>query len=172
MARLIKILLVLSIGLWFSIVTLQQFAAQQPSASPSDRVWIADFGLESQIPSALDLVGPEHGSAGCNRAELLHRLQCWIDGIESCSVADPNDPRVRAFRRLLMQSLIGQYGTVIVHFPDQTHIAVLLKRIPDDWGQRGYEPVLLLDTARGQGEKTILPERSKTPAISSLNYHG
>ncbi|MDZ7791536.1 MAG: hypothetical protein U5L08_13790 [Xanthomonadales bacterium] len=156
MARVIRIVTALFIGSWLLIAAHQESSAQRPVRLPDDPIWIADFGLESQIPSATDLVGPENGPAGQNRAALVHRFQCWIDGMESCSVADRNDPRVRAIRRFVTQGALDRGGAVIVHFPDRTRIEVKLKRVPDlgpdDWGQRVYELVVLPDTARALGQ--------------------
>jgi len=154
MARLIKTLLVPYIGLWLSLLAAQQLAAQQSVEVPGDEIRIADLGLEDQVPSAVDLVGPEEGSAGSNRSALAHRLQCWIDGIESCTVTDRNDPRVRAIRRFLATGPVDRDGLVIVHFPDQTRVDVRLARAadsgPNDWDQRVYELVVLQDTVRAQ----------------------
>lgn len=159
MARLIMAMYVLSVGSWLSLLTSQQLAADQPAHVLNDMIGIGDFGLESQIPSAIDLVGPEHGPAGRNRAALVHGLQCWIDGIESCSVADRNDPRVRAIRRYLSQGPVDQAGAVVVHFPDQTRVEVTLRRETDldpaDWEQRVYEPVVLAESVQVPGLSAI-----------------
>lgn len=156
MARLIKTLFVLSIGSWCSLLVAQQLTAQQSVPLPGDKVRIADFGLGDQVSSATDLVGPEDGSAGRNRDSLVHRLQCWIDGDESCSSADLNDPRVREIRRFLAQGPLDRHGVVIIHFPDQSRIEVRLERVsdlaPNDWDQRVYDPVVLPGTARVPGE--------------------
>lgn len=165
MARLIKILLVFSVGSWFLVMALKQPAAQQSADLPDDNVWIAELGLEDQIKSAIDLVGPEHASAGRNRAALVYRLQCWIDGVESCSVADRNDPRVRAIRRFLAMGPADQDGAVIILFPDQTRIEVQLVRVPDldpnDWGQSVYQPVVVPESVHGP----------RLPAIPSRPGH-
>jgi len=156
MDRVIRIVAALFIGSWLFIAVHQESSAQKPVRLPDDPIWIADLGLENQVPSAIDLVGPAHGPAGRNRAALVHRLQCWIDGMESCSVADRNDPRVRAIRRFVTRGALDRGGVVIVHFPDRTRIEVRLKRVsdlgPDDWGQRVYELVVLPDTARALGQ--------------------
>lgn len=168
MIRSIKTLFLLCIGSWFSLV-----AAQQSLALPTEKIRIADFGLESRIPSAIDLVGPDLGPAGRNRAALARRLQCWIDGIENCSFADRNDARVRAVRRFLGFGPADQHGTVIVHFPDQTRIAVGLVRAPesdiDAWMHSAYQPVVLPDTAQAPG----LPAVPSTLAhFDALDYDG
>jgi len=147
MVRLIPALFVLFFGSWISPV-----AAQQPVEVPRDMIGIADLGLENRIPSAIDLIGSEDGAAGRNRASLIHRLQCWIDGDESCSTAGRNDPRVREIRRFLTQGPSDRDGAVIIDSPHQTPIEVRLERVtdmdPNDWQQRVYEPVVLLDTAK------------------------
>lgn len=155
MVRLINLFFILSIGSWFLFAANQKSAAQQPVMLPSDPIRIADLGLEDEIPSAIDLVGPQTGAAGRNRAALVHRLQCWIDGMASCSVADRNAPRVREIRRFLTQGPLDRDGAVLVHFPDRTRIEVQLARVsglePDDWRQRVYELVVLPDTAQAFG---------------------
>lgn len=166
MARSTKTVSVLFIASLLSIVAVKKLAGQQSVDLPGDDpVRIADFGLESKIPSAIDLVGPEHGSAGRMRAVLVHRLKCWIDGIERCSVADRNDPRVRAMRRFLVLGPTDRDGSVAVQFPDRTRIEVRLKRVsdlgPDDWDQSVYEPVVLAETAQAPG----------LPAVPSCRGH-
>lgn len=147
MDRLIKALFVLSIGSWYSLL-----AAQDTVELPQDTVHIADFGLESQVPSAIDLVGPEESPAARNRASLVQRMRCWIDGVESCPVADRNDPRVREIRRFLTQGPLDRDASVVVHFPDQSRIEVRLQRAsdldPDDWDASVYEPVVQPETAQ------------------------
>ena len=158
MTRVIRIITALFIGSWLFIAVHQESSAQKPVRLPEDPIRIADFGLENQISSAIDLVGPAHGPADRNRAALVHRLQCWIDGMESCSVADRNDPRVRAIRRFVTRGALDRGGAVLIHFPDRTRIEVRLKRVsdlgPDDWGQRVYELVVLPDTARPLGQNS------------------
>lgn len=159
MARLINTLFVISIGTWFSLVVSEPSAAQQPNDLLNNPLRSADLGLEKEIPSAIDLVGPAGGSAGRNRADLVHRLQCWIDGDESCSVADLNDPGVRAIRRFLVQRPNDRGGAVAIHFPDQTRITVRLARVsdldPNDWDQRVYETVVLPDTVQAPGLREV-----------------
>lgn len=154
MARLIKTLLVLSIGSWFSLVD-----AQQPVKLPADTVWISDLGLEEQIPSAIDLIGPEGGSAGRNRDALARRMECWIDGLESCSVADANDARVREIRRFLTHGPQDRHGSMMIHFPDRTRIELRLERVtdlgPNDWDQRVYEPVVIAGSAQAPGLRAV-----------------
>lgn len=142
--------LLLASWLWLSAV---QYAAAQPATdAPNAPIRIADFGLEEQIPSAIDLVGPDHGAAGRNRAMLAQRVQCWIDGIERCSFADLNDDRVRAIRRFLGLGPADRDGALRVHFPDRTHVEVRLVRVPepgpDTLKQSAYAPVVLQDTTR------------------------
>ena len=155
MARLIKTLFVPYIGSWLFLLSAQQLAAQQSFEVPIESIRIADLGLEDRVPSAVDLVGPEDGPAGSNRAALVQRLQCWIDGVEGCAVADPNDPRVQAIRRFLATGPTDRHGTLVVDFPDQTRVDVRLARIatpdPNEWDQAVYEPVVLPDTVQGPG---------------------
>jgi len=155
MARLIKTLFVPYVGSWLLLLSAQQLAAQQSVDVPGDTIRITDLGLADRMPSAVDLIGPEDGPAGRNRVALAQRLQCWIDGVESCAVADRNDPRVRAIRRFLATGPVDRDGEVIVHFPDQTRVDVRLARVPDtdpnDWDQPVYEPVVLQDTVQGTG---------------------
>lgn len=155
MARLTKTLLVLFVGAWFPLLGAEQSDKQAPVGLSDDPIRIADLGLENEIPSAIDLVGPEDGSAGRNRTALLRRMQCWIDGVESCSVADLNDPRVRAMRRFLGQRAAGRDGAISVHFPDGTRIMVRLARLsdldPNDWDQRVYKTVVLPRTVQAPG---------------------
>lgn len=168
MVRSIKAVFVLSVTLWFSIA-----AAQQPVQLPDEPIRIADLGLEEQVPSALDLVGPDAGSAGEHRAILVHRIQCWIDGIESCSSADLNDPRVREIRRFIALGPDDRDGAVIVQFPDNTRIEIRLNRVadlnPNDWDQAVYQPVILPDTARVPGLPAI---PSRPDHFDSLAYEG
>lgn len=148
MVRLIKTLFVLSIGSW-SYSAAQQSAVQPSFEIPADTIRISDLGLETQVPSATDLVGPEDGPPGRNRAVLVDRLQCWIDGAENCPVADLNDPRVRAIRRFLGSGPDDGYGVVVVHFPDETTVEVHLGRAsrsePHDWAKRAYQVDLRSD---------------------------
>lgn len=160
MARLIKALCVPSIGSWLFLFAMQQLVAQQAAAQeavevPGAAIRITDLGLEDEIPSAIDLVGPEHGSAGRNRERLAHRLQCWVDGDESCTVADRNDDRIRDIRRFLVEGPMDRDGMIRVHFPDQTHIELVLVRTaaldPIDWEQQVYRPVVLAETVEAPG---------------------
>lgn len=154
MVRLIKALLVLSVGAWPSIVS-----AQQPADLVSDPILIEDLGLEAEIPSAIDLIGPDDGSAGRHRDALVRRLHCWIDGIQHCSVADPNDPRVRAMRRFVTQGRVDQDGVMAIHFSDRTRVKVRLEHLPDvdeiDWDQRIYRTVVLPGTVQVPGLPTV-----------------
>lgn len=154
MIRSIQALSLVAVVGWCSLSPAHSHA--QPDMEPmADGVRIADLGLDVQIPSAIDLVGPERSLAGRNRATLAHRLQCWIDGIERCSAADRNDPRVLAIRRFLGRGADGPDGAVIVHFPDRTRVEVRLVRAtdpgPDAMIESAYAPVVLADTARGPG---------------------
>ena len=160
MTRLIKAVCVPSIGSCFLLLAaqhllVQSLAAQQVPDVPGEAVGIADLGLEGEIVSAIDLVGPDHGSAARNRELLAHRLQCWIDGIESCTFADPNDDRVRDMRRFLVQGPMDRDGAIIVHFGDQTRINVILARTAeldrDDWEQRFYRSEALPHTVQAPG---------------------
>ncbi len=157
MIRSIKALSLIAVVCWCS-----HSNAQADTEPMTDGVRIADLGLDAQIPSAIDLVGPERSPAGRNRAALVHRLQCWIDGIERCSAADRNDPRVLAIRRFLGRGADGPDGAVIVHFPDRTRVEVRLVRAqdpgPDAMTESAYAPVVLPDTAHGPG----------LPAVPSL----
>lgn len=166
MARLIKTSLILSIGFWLLLVVGKQLAAQQAVEVASAKVRITDLGLESQVPSALDLVGPERGSAGRNRAALVYRLQCWIDGIENCTVADQNHPSVRAIRRFLASSSSDRQGAVVVHFSDQTWVEVRLVRAsdldPNDWDRRVYELVVVPESVQASPADAL-------PTVDSAN---
>jgi len=164
MARLIKAVCIPSIGSWFLLLAAQQLlvqslAAQQVPDVPGEAVRIADLGLEDEIPSAIDLVGPDHGSPGRNRELLAHRLQCWIDGVESCTFADPNDDRVRDMRRFLVRGPMDRDGTVIVYFRDQTRIDVSLVRTAElnraDWEQPVYRPEVLPETVQAPGLSAV-----------------
>lgn len=155
MFRLIKALFVLSTGSWFSLASVPQLAAQQSIELPGETIRIVDFGLERRIPSAIDLVGPETGSAGRYRDALVRALQCWIDGVEGCAAADRNDPRVRAIRRFLAQDDGARAGAITVEFPDRTRIQVRVQRLtdlgPDDWDRRAYASEVLTGTVRAPG---------------------
>lgn len=154
MSSPIKTLFVLIFGSWCSLAAVQQsaFAQVDEAAEP---VRIADLGLDGQIPSAIDLIGPEGSAAGRNRAALSHRIQCWIDSIEPCTFADRNDPRVRAIRQFLGLGPEDRDGEVLIHFPDRTRIAVRLVRAenpgPDAMMESVYAPVVLPDTAQAPG---------------------
>ncbi|MEE4304117.1 MAG: hypothetical protein V2J19_08160 [Wenzhouxiangella sp.] len=152
MARSFTPLFIVAILSSLSHVGAVQGSDEQAFRVPEESIGIDDLGLESQLPSALELVGADEGSAGANRAALAHRLQCWIDGRESCSPSDRNDPRVRAIRRFLATGPKDRDGAVFIHFPDETRIQVQLKRVvenaPRDWDQRVYETIVLPETAR------------------------
>lgn len=168
MLGFIKALLVLFAGAWFSMGS-----AQQSADFENNPIRIADLGLENDIPSAIDLVGPDNGSADRHRDALLRRLQCWIDGIPHCSVADINDPRVRAMRRFLAQRRADQGAVISIHFPDRTWVMVLLERLsdldPDVWEQRVYETVVLTDTVQAPG----LPAVPSSPGqFEGFAYEG
>ena len=150
MVRPITPHLVLLITSWLWLSAVQPAIAQPADDAAKSAIRIADFGLEDQIPSAIDLIGPEHGAAGRNRAVLAQRVQCWIDGIERCSFADLNDARVRAIRRFLGQGPADRDGAIRVHFPDRTQVEVRLVRVPepgpDTLKQSAWAPVVLQDT--------------------------
>lgn len=164
MTRLIKALCVPSIGSWLVLFAAQPLVTQHAAAQtagdlPGDPVWIADFGLERELPSALDLVGPESGSAGTHRAVLAHRLQCWIGGVESCTFADRNDDRIREIRRFLVEGPLDRDGVLRVDFPDQTQVVVQLVRTPDlepnDWDQPFYELTVLAESVHAPGLTSV-----------------
>lgn len=154
MARMIVGLFVLSICAWFS-AACAQIAQQQTFELRVDSIPIADLGLEEQVPSAIDLVGPEQSAAGRSRAALIVRLRCWIDGNESCLMADKNDPRVRAIRRFLGQGQAERSGSVMVHFPDLTRVEVRLVRLVNagrtDWDQSTYDAAVLTESVQAPG---------------------
>lgn len=164
MTRLIKALCVPSIGSWLLLFAAQPLVTQHAAAQtavdlPGDPVWIADFGLERELSSALDLVGPESGSAGKHRAVLAHRLQCWIDGVESCTFADRNDDRVRDIRRFLVKGPLDRDATIRVHFPDQSQIELRLTRVAEldshDLDQPFYQVAVLADRVQVPGLAVI-----------------
>jgi hypothetical protein len=178
MARLIKAVCIPSIGSWFLLLAalallVQNLAAQQVLEVPGEAVRIADLGLEDEIPSAIDLVGPDHGSAGRNRELLAHRLQCWVDGIESCTFADRNDDRVRDMRRFLVQGPKDRDGTVSIHFGDQTRIEVSLVLAAeldrDDWEQRFYRTEVVSHTVRAPG---LVAVPSSLGQFAGFEYEG
>ena len=152
MVRSITQHLVVLLASWVWLSVLQSTVAQPSADAAGEPIRIADFGLEDQIPSAIDLVGPEHGAAGRNRAMLAQRVQCWIDGSERCSFADRNDDRVRAIRRFLGLGPADLDGAVQVHFPDETRVEIRLVRVPDPGPdtlkQSAYAPVVMQDSAR------------------------
>lgn len=151
MARSLKTLFAVAIFSLISPLVVSQVGGESLVRVPDDAIGIDDLGLEHQLPSAMELIGAEEGSAGANRAALAHRLQCWIDGRESCSPSDRNDPRVRAIRRFLATGPKDRDGAVFIHFPDETRIQVRLKRVaedaPRDWDRRVYETIVLPETA-------------------------
>jgi hypothetical protein len=162
MARLNTAVSAFPVILWLCLFAVRPAAAQQTVEVTDDPIRIADFGLEAQVTSAIDLVGPQDGAAGRYRAALAERLTCWIDGTERCSVADRNDPRVRAMRRFLGVGPRDRDGAITVVFPDDSSVEVKLERIdvdPDDWDERVYQAVVLPDTARAPGLPSI-PSRS------------
>lgn len=162
MVRSITPHLVLLVASWLWVSTIQHAVAQPAPAASNVSIRIADFGLEEQIPSAIDLVGPEHGAAGRNRAMLAQRVQCWIDGAERCSFADLNDDRVRAIRRFLGLGPADRDGALLVHFPDKTRVEVRLVRVqqpgPDTLKQSAYAPVVLQDTTHAP-DLAVVPTR-------------
>ena len=177
-ARSMKALFILYVGFWYSLLAAQD-STGRPSTAPDpvemagDPIRIGDLGLEDRIPSAIDLVGPEHGSAGRHRAALADRLRCWIDGDERCTVADRNDPRVREIRVFLGTGPFDQDGVVTVHFADRTRIDVGLQRVadadPQDWEQDLYQTVVLTDTVRVPG-LAVVP--STPEQFSGFAYEG
>ncbi|NKI36102.1 hypothetical protein HFP89_13105 [Wenzhouxiangella sp. XN79A] len=173
MVRSIKAHFVLFLGTWMWLVGVQHASAQAWDGESSQAIRIADFGLEEQIPSAIDLVGPEHGAAGRSRAILAQRVQCWIDGLERCTFADRNDPRVRAVRRFLGLGPDDRDAAVIVHFPDRTQVQVRLVRAadpgPDTLIQSAYAPVVLADTARAPDLPTV---PSQPGQLDGFAYQG
>ncbi len=168
MARWTRVFLFFFISALFSPVP-----AQQSLDRPDDPVRIADLGLEDKIPSAIDLVGPEDGPAGRNRAALIRRMQCWIDGSGGCPVADVNDPRVRALRRFLTGGAVDRDGLLSVHFPDETRIEVRLTRAtdlePNDWDKRVYRTIALPDTVSVPGLSDV---PSRPGHFESFDYDG
>lgn len=172
MARFNEVLSVSAVILWAGFLAVQPLAAQ-PIEVTDDPIRIADFGLEAQVTSAIDLVGPEDGSAGRHRAALVERLQCWIDGTAQCSVADRNDPRVRAIRRFIGVGPKDRDGAVTVSFPDDSRVEVKLERVadldPNDWDQKVYEAVVLPDTAQAPGLPSV---PSRPDQLEGLVYEG
>jgi len=157
MSRLIKTLFIPCFGPWLFVMAAQPLAAQQAGEMPAYTIRIAELGLEDQVPSAVGLVGPEDGKAARNRAALVHRLQCWIDGVESCTFADRNDPRIRAIRRFLVTGPVDRDSAIVVDFPDRTRVDLRLAREsdpdPNDWDQRVYELVVLHEkSVQAQGQ--------------------
>ncbi len=165
MVRLIKALCIPSIGSWLFLLAAQPLLVQHAAAQqavevpavelPGTALRIDDLGLAEELPSAIDLIGPEQGSAGRHRAALALRLQCWIDDNEACTFADRNDERVREIRRFLVRGPVDRDGLVNVEFPDQTLVAVRLVRAelldPNDWDQRVYDPVVLTERVQVPG---------------------
>lgn len=173
MSRLIKAVFVLSTGSWFSLASVPQLAAQQSIELPGETVRIGDFGLEGRIPSAIDLVGPEEGSAGRYRAALVDALQCWIDGIEDCVAADRNDPRIRAVRRFLARNAGDRAGAIIVEFPDRTSVQLRVQRLaglgPEDWDRRAYASEVLTGTVHAPGLAAV---PTRPGQFESFAYEG
>jgi len=161
------------IGLWIWIGSLQQAAAQQAVRLPDEKIAIADFGLAGRIPSAIDLVGPADGPAGATRALLVRGFQCWIEGLEHCSVADPNDPRVRAIRVFLGQGPLDRDGLMTVDFPDRTQVDVRLRRTldrtPTNWDRSIYEPAVIPESVRAPGLPAV---PSQADEFVDFVYHG
>ena len=163
MFRASKTPFVLSIGLWFSLLAVQHVAAQTQGVGSIAPVRISELGLDDELTSAIDLVGPDHSSAGDHRSALIQRLQCWIDGIEGCAQVDRNDPRVRAIRRYLSFGTYAQDSSITVLFPDDSRIELRLTRNADasieSWDEPAYASEVLLDTARAPGVPAV-PLRS------------
>jgi len=173
MARSIQALFVPPLGVWLLFVAAQGAAAQQPAALPDEPIRIADLGLETSVRSAIDLVGPENGSAGRGRAALVQRLRCWIDGREDCVVGDLNDSRIRAIRRFLVSGPRDRDGTVSVGFPDATRIQVRLNRVsdpdPSDWSRSVYTLAVLPQTAQAPGLAAV---PSRPADFAGFSYDG
>lgn len=156
MVRSIQQSLALLVAFGVCLAASGPSAAKQPVDIGGDgAIRIGDLGLEARIPSATDLIGPDEGQAGRNRAALVRGLECWIDGVESCSVEHRNDPRVRAIRRFLTTGPADRDGSIVIHFPDQTRIEVRVARVedlgPDDWDRRVYEVIVLPDSIQRPG---------------------
>lgn len=174
MVRSIPKSFALFVVFWVCLAASGPSAAGQPvDISGDGAIRIGDLGLADQVPSAIDLIGPEEGVAGRNRAALVHGLECWIDGIESCSFEHRNDPRVRAIRRFLTTGPSDRDGSVVIHFPDRTRIEVRVARVadpgPDDWDRRVYEAVVLPDSIQVPGRPGI---PSRPDEFEELAYDG
>lgn len=150
MVRSFQMFLALAISFLLSPAASGQAGGERTVRISDESIGIEVLGLERQLPSARELLGLGSGSADRNRAELIHRLQCWIDGLERCAPADLNDPRVREIRRFLGTGPKDRDGAVIIRFPDETRIQVRLQRVsdldPHDWDQRTYEAIVLPQT--------------------------
>lgn len=162
---------VLSIGLWCSLLAIQTVAAQSSAVGSIAPVRISELGLDDELVSAIDLVGPGSTSAGALRDRLIDRLQCWIDGVDGCVEADVNDPRVRAFRRHLSFGTYPQDGGVTVLFPDGSRIELGIGRKQGkdlvSWDERAYATTVLVDTARAPGVPFVPTQLS---ALERLSY--
>lgn len=159
MNRASKAPIVLSIGLWFSLLAVQHVYAQTSAVGSIAPVRISELGLDGEVGSAIDLVGPADSSAGALRSVLVHRLQCWIDGVHGCVDADINDPRVRAFRRHLSFGEYSKDGAVTVLFPDGSQIELSIERRAEldalSFDERAYATNVLMDTARAPGVPNV-----------------
>ncbi|RFF31737.1 hypothetical protein [Wenzhouxiangella sediminis] len=147
MARSLKPLFIVAILSSFSLVAAVQGSDQRTFRVPDESIGIDDLGLEHRVRSATQLVGSGEESGNQYRAELIHRLQCWIDGLEHCSPADLNDSRVREIRSFLGTGPKDRDGAVVIRFPDETRIQVRLQRVPEpdpqDWDRKTYEAIIV-----------------------------
>lgn len=150
MVRSLQTFLALAISFLLSPVAAGQASGERTVQIPDESIGIEDLGLERLLPSARELLELGGGLADRHRAELIHRLQCWIDGLEGCAPADLNDPRVREIRRFLGTGPKDRDGAVVIRFPDETRIQVRLQRVsdldPQDWDQRTYEAIVIPQT--------------------------
>jgi len=173
MARLIQALFIPSIGACLWLMTAQHLGAQQPFGLPDDPIRIDDLGLQTRLPSALDLIGPDLGPAGRSRALLTQALQCWIDGRTDCAGADLNDPRVRAIRQFLTHGPMDRDAGISVEFPDATRIQVRLIRVsdlgPNDWSRSVYTLAVLPQTAQAPGLAAV---PSRPADFTGFSYDG
>lgn len=87
---------------------------------------IEELGLFAEIPSAIDLVGPDESTAGMNRAALRNELERYVNQSINSAALQLYDLAQMALTQLLSDSSVTWFGGFVITFPDGTTIRVNL----------------------------------------------